>query len=208
MPILRVPPPTPAAERLVRYIVGFGVGIGVGLAPFLGQMDIPLFSPLLELYPVSLRPTLIPLSAFLMGVVAVAVEFYGWAKPSRASHRAAFKRTLQFTLIALVLLCIGYFFLVVTVPVPAVDGSIAFVVGASRKSSCPCPSELSDGDCIKWLSFDPSAVAGCWGDFGVRLSQLLLSLSYLLVTGGFGALVGLMLLRKNTPALPGARGGA
>src|SRR4051812_25046827 len=69
-------PPTPLAKRFVRSVLGFGVGVGLGLAPFLGKLGVPGFSALLSLFPEALSAFLIPVSAFLMGMLAAVTQFY------------------------------------------------------------------------------------------------------------------------------------
>lgn len=193
-------PPTWLAGRFVQYVAGFGVSVGVGLAPLLGRLDVPLFEPLLRLYPPGLQNTLIPLSSFLMGVIALALQFYAGYRQTKTWRRRMFTRVLWGLVLAFLLLCCGYFFLVVTIPVPAVDDSASFVIGYARAETCPCPPELSDAECIKALSFDPSRIQTCWGDSRVRASHLLLSLLYLLVMGGFASLIALLLLGDGPPA--------
>src|ERR1051325_9348800 len=67
--------PTQLIKDWVYYVVGFGAAVGIGLAVWLGKAGVPLFSPLLDIIPNELRPTLIPLSSTLMGVVAVVVQY-------------------------------------------------------------------------------------------------------------------------------------
>src|SRR5882724_5196164 len=90
-------PPTRTAKKFVRYMVGFGVSVAVGLAPYLGTLHVPLFSSLLDLIPEPIRGTVIPLSAALMGVVAVIVEWYGWERQDLAWFKTIFIRCLVLT---------------------------------------------------------------------------------------------------------------
>ena len=202
MPVKRdpkAPPlPTPIARRLVRYVVGFGIAVGVGMAPFLGW--IPGSGSLLQLFPPNMRGTLIPLSVFLMGIVAVAVQFYS----AEAISRAALRRRFSFALAAL--LCGLFFFLglyavfVETVSISKGDvmKTTAVVTGTDpRTPACECPEKLSDAECITSLSLNPVAIESCWGR-SLRLVRFSLSLSYLLLTGGFGAFVGLLILQEES----------
>lgn len=75
-------PPTALTRVWVRSLIGFSVGVAVGLAPYLGVTGVPLFTPLLELIPSTARHTTIPLSAALMGLVAMWVQWYGADKLS------------------------------------------------------------------------------------------------------------------------------
>ncbi len=176
--------------------MGFGVGVAIGLAPYLGAIDLPLFAPLLDLIPESVRHTAIPLSAALMGVLAVAVQWYAGDKlPARRLGRW-FRRSLVWALASFLALLVVHTMLVVVVPVLGGEKSVSFVVGFTRPQRAPCGPEVSDSECIKLLSLNPSGVTSFWGDRQVRLAGLILVLSYLAFTASFGALVGTLLLRN------------
>lgn len=189
-----IQPPTPLSRKLVRYVVGFGVGIGVGLAPYLGLIDVPPFKSLLTMIPGSIQDAAIPLSAALMGAVAVVVQWYGGERVSRAWLRTMFARTLVAAALSFILLTVVYNRVVVTIPMG--DGAVSFVVGFVRPDKPPCPKEVSDAQCIKMVTLDPAEIAAFWGDRQIRLAKLSLTFSYLLFTGSFGALVGLVVLRE------------
>lgn len=189
-------PPTPLAKQFVRYILGFGVGVAIGLAPYLGEINVPLFRPLLSLIPESLRNVVLPLSAALMGVIAVAVQWYGSDRLSRRSLRVAFRNAILSTILAFISLVVVYIFGVSTVPILAGQDSVSFVVGFQRPDGGSCEG-LSDSECIKRLSFDESAIESYWGDRQVRFSKLALTLTYLLFTSCFGVLVGLVVLKRR-----------
>ena len=191
----KLSPPTPLAQRYVRYVVGFGVAVGVGLAPFLGK--VPGLDVLARLFPPELKSTLIPFSAFLMGLIAVAIQYY-----SRESiSRPALKRRFTFSLIALVvglfLLLTLYSFLVVQFPIEGGSSSVPVIVATSRTPECECKTS-NDLECLMEVSISPRAVEHCWGSRALKMSRLALSFSYLLVTGGFGALIGLLLLQEES----------
>jgi hypothetical protein len=88
-------------------------------------------------------------------------------------------------------------FVVVRMDVPAVKSTVSFLVGFSRPKTAPCPARISNATCIKTLTFDRTKIVDFWGESGVRLAGLSLLGSYFLVTGAFGTLVGLLLLREN-----------
>jgi hypothetical protein len=202
-------PPTPLAKKLVRYILGFGVGVSVGLAPYLGLLNIPFFKPLLSLIPESIQDTVIPLSAAMMGTVAVVTEFYGGEHVTRAKLRRLFKRTLLIVIVTLVILMGIHIFSVVTVPILGGKESVSFIVGFRRPVKAPCTAEISDAECIKYLTLDISEVESFWGDGQVRLAKGLLILSYLSLTSSFGAIIGLIVLRdkikSNMPPRPSSK---
>jgi hypothetical protein len=190
-----VPLPTALSKRLVRYVLGFGVGISIGLAPYLGLLRVPLFAPLLNLIPDSIQNTIIPLSAAFMGTLAVAIQWYANENIVRSSFRRLFRITMWVVVASFILLLVLHTFVVVSVPILGGQDSITFVVGFNRPQKPPCTSEVSDSECIKRITLDPSAVASFWGDRQVRLASISLMFSYLAFTGSFGALIGLMLLR-------------
>jgi hypothetical protein len=190
-------PPTRLSRTWVRYLLGFTVGVGVGLAPYLGILKVPLFAPLLGLIPDSLQDTLIPLSASLMGVIAVVVQWYGGERLSRRWLSKTFVKTLFVTGAAFLLLTVLQTTVVVRVPILGGDDAVSFLVGFVRPVKPPCTEEISDAECIKHISLSTSAVESFWGDGQIRLARISLMLSYMLFTGSFGALIGLIILRDR-----------
>ena len=201
-----LPPPPPLAQRFVRYLLGFGVSVAVGLAPYLGKLDIPLFTPLLSIIPETLHNPLLPLSAALMGVLAVVVQWYGDERHSKKWLEHTFRRCLQTLGVSFLALLVVHTTAVVPVPILGGKEHVAFMVGFVRPERPPCPAGVSDARCIMLLTLDPSRVESFWGDGQVRIARLALMLSYLAFTGGFGALVGLLLLKgAQTKAVPDAK---
>lgn len=196
-PERRPRPPTPLSRKLVRYIVGFGVGVGVGLAPYLGLLDVWGFKALLTLIPDAIQSTAIPLSAAMMGTIAVVVQWYGGERLTRKRLGKWFARTLATAAASFVLLTIVHSLVVATVPMKG--GRLAsFVVGFTKPpDKPPCLPDDSDAQCIKRLTFDPAIIESYWGGGRIRLARLSLIFSYLLFTGSFGALVGLVVLRER-----------
>lgn len=189
-------PPTKLAKQFVRYLVGFGVGVAIGLAPYLGKLDVPLFTPLLTLIPITIQDTVLPLSAALMGIIAVIVEWYGRERLAKRTLRKIFIRSLVLVLGAFLVLLVVHTLLVVRVPVDGGEDAVSFLVGFERPIRPPCAADVSDTECIKLLTFDPSRISAFWGDKAIRISKLTLMLSYLFFTGMFGYLVGILLLRS------------
>jgi hypothetical protein len=189
-------PPTPLARQLVRYILGFGIGVSLGLAPYFGEANMALFKPM-RLIPDSLRDSVLPLSAALMGIIALIVQWYGSQRLSQEWFKRVFKRAALFAVTSLVAFIVIHAFLVTTVPILAGRDSVSFAVGLSRPEGKPCQG-LSDAECIKILSFDETAIASYWGDRQIQLSKLVLTLSYLSFTSSFGMLVGLIVLRRSS----------
>jgi hypothetical protein len=183
---------------LVRFILGFGVGIGVGLAPYLGKLRIPFFAPLLSLIPDSLQDTIIPLSAALMGIIAVVTQWYGGERNSRKWFQKVFTRTLVALLLTFVALTVIHSLTVVRVPILGGKDTVSFLVGFTRPMKPPCTEDTSDSECIKRLTFDTTKIESFWGDRQVRIAKLALIFPYLSFMTEFGLLVGLILLRDET----------
>jgi hypothetical protein len=79
---------------------------------------------------------------------------------------------------------------------------------ASRLPGCGCvgpESKTNDRACIKQLSLGEDALASCWG--GASLQRRELSLTYLLLIGGFAWLVGLLRRRQRRTAAGAVRAG-
>jgi hypothetical protein len=194
-------PPTGLARLFVRYLVGFSVGVAIGLAPFLGVLPVPGFRALLDLFPQQLKDDLIPLSAFLLGVVVVAVQFYAGEALSRPRLKRLFRLALIGILAGFFLFVVIHRWFVVTVPFGD-DRHAAFAVSWQRSERCDCNASegkeyLDDQECIRQLSFDPAGVEHCWGSGRLRFVTTALTLPYLVLTSGLGLLVGLLLLQRE-----------
>lgn len=198
-------PPTPLAQKLVRYILGFGVGVGIGLAPYLGLLNLPLFKPLLALIPESIQNTVIPLSSALMGTVAVVVEYYGGEHVTRAGLRRLFKRTLFTAGGTFIILIILHTWVVVTIPILGGKEWVSVVVGFTRPIKAPCPADISDAACVELLTLDITEIESFWGDRQIRVAKGLLIVTYLAFTGSFGAIIGLTLIRDKVKSQSASR---
>lgn len=193
-----IQPTTKQSRRFVRYSLGFGVGVGVGLAPLLGAVAIPGFQALLSLFPWTLVDFLIPLSSFMMGTMAVVVQYRsGSRRIVAATYERAFKRTLGVIVVSLLLLVVLYFATVARLPIDGGRDTIAVVTGVARVPTCACPDDYSRLQCLEEITLRPAAVESCWGSAQVAVSSAVLSLLYLFLMGGFGALIGIMMLRPQ-----------
>lgn len=189
-------PPTPLGRKFVRYLVGFGVGIGIGLAPYLGLLEVPLFKSLLSLIPIYIQDRVIPLSAALMGTLAVVIQWYGSERMSRKWLRKMFARTLVMAVSTFILLTVIHELVVRDLSIG--NGEVlSFVVGFSRPDKPPCTAGVSDSECLKLVTINPTAIEAFWGEGQVRAARLSLIFSYLLFTGSFGMLVGLTILKEG-----------
>jgi hypothetical protein len=184
----------PEVRRFVIYVGGFSVVVGVGLAPFLGKVKVKGFAPLLELFPLQLRSVLIPLSTFLMSLIAAGVQFNAGERVAARRIRRLFRGGLVAMVLGLLLFTALYFEFV-RFPSFGGAGFVAVIVSASRNPGCGCPQGIGDEACIQLLSVAPEAIASCWGGPSLRHRELELGVAYLCLTGGFACLVGLLVLR-------------
>jgi TIR domain-containing protein len=191
----RIRLPSTLAGRYVRYILGFGVGVGVGMAPFLGKYKIPLFEPLLGLFPEESKVSLIPTSAFLMGLVAVAIQFYSGEEIQQGIIGRRFRIGFPLVILALAALYALYNSRVLQINDPKTGSYVPYILGWSRLPKgqvCTCISEESDLECAYALGLD---LRRCWPS--IPQVQMSLHLLYLTLTGGFGTLIGLLLLQEE-----------
>lgn len=185
----------PLANAWVRYLLGFSISVGVGLAPYLGKIKVPLFTPLLALIPLSIQNIAIPLATAFMGVIAVVVQWNRKATP-KTWHFAA---TLSGAILSLLILTGIEMTAVAHIQVPAVGDNVSFAVGFANPSKPPCEN-MGREQCIATkLCFDETEIASYYGDPQVNLTKLLLILSYVSFMSLFGLLVGLLLLRESSP---------
>ncbi len=192
-----LPQPPRLASKFVRYLLAFGVSVAVGLAPYLGRVNVPLFSPLLKLIPTSIQDTAIPLSSALMGIVAVLVQWYGSDRLTKRVLDKLFGMVIGFTLIAFLILFVVHTEVVVKVPIRGGKDFVTFLVGFSYYQKAPC-EQMGRAQCIKdALGFDDSKIASYWGDDSINNAKLALIFSYLIFTSGFGSLVGLLVVRDE-----------
>lgn len=207
------PPPTaekktigkvpPLAATWVQYLLGFGVSIAVGLAPYLGKIHVPLFQPMLSFIPLSLQDVAIPVSSAAMGLVAVAVQWFGSERLSTTWLRAKFRQAVFLCVLTLAALTAIEILAIVRVDVPAVHDHVSFATGFSYPNDPPCEGLGREG-CIHKLSLDESKINPFFGELGVNLTKLLLVLTYTVFMSTFGCLVGLAVLkgRLDTAPLP------
>jgi len=191
------PTPTPTPQDtedakdghpLRRYLFGLGVSGAVGSAPLLGLLKAPGFVSLLALIPEESKIPLISASASLMGLVAVAVQFYGGEKIDRKFLRKYFPILVVVILASLIALIVLYHSVV-----PIGTSNVRVFIGWSRLPGCECEGP-DNSKCVADLVQD---LQTCWSDSSIGWVKNLYYLSYLLGTGGFGALIGLLVLQRT-----------
>lgn len=187
----------PLASRLIRYILGFTVSVGIGLAPYLGRLDVPFFTPLLALIPKTIQNIAIPLSSALMGIVAVVIQWYGFNRVTQNWSHKIFKRTLIITLTTLLFLIIIHPFIVVTLQVGPEGKDVSYIVGFTRPDKSPCNGGISAAKCVENLTLSPPLIESHWGDQQIAIATLSLLLPYLGFMSSFGMLIGCLLLEES-----------
>jgi hypothetical protein len=192
------PPPAPVA-RWVRYLLAFGISVAVGLAPLLGRLRVPLFSPLLDLIPDDLGHTLIPVTSALMGLAAVLVQWYSGEDLDRATRRKALMRSIGIAFVGVVTFYALTIFVVKHVDYGAAGNRKegTFVVGFVRPYRQPCEAGVSDEMCIEYQSFNQAKIKAFWGDTNINLAELALSAAYLTFMLGFASAVGVVMHRRG-----------
>jgi hypothetical protein len=181
------------ASDWVRYLLGFSISIAVGLAPYLGLVGVPLFTPLLSLIPHSVQTTAIPISIASMGIIAVFVQ---WRKRDPASP-IEFRLAAALAVITLIVFLALQMLAVVHIEVPAANQTISFAVGLGSPGRPPCEG-LSREACIaQRLGFNEAVINGYFGDTRTSLTKLALVLAYIAFMSSFGWMVGLLLLRER-----------
>jgi len=189
----------------VRLVLGFSVSVAVGLAPYLGKLKVPLFTPMLSMIPDSVQGVAVPLSAASMGIVAVLVQWYGSQHLHRKWLQTTFARTVGVCIVALILLAGIEMIAVVRVDVPAVNGTVSFAIGPSHPHTSPC-ADLSRADCIKHkLSLDEARIESYFGEGQANATKLALVLVYTIFMSSFGVMVGLMMLSRRPLEIRGKR---
>jgi hypothetical protein len=178
-----------------RALLGIGVSIPVALAPLLGRLDVPLFTPLLGLIPDDIQEFAITISAAAMSLVAASVEIRAVSRSSSVVLQRKVTRTLLYAGICLAGLGIAYALLVTRVPY-AGDKSAAFVTGFVHHNTSPCV-DMSAEECIRFLTFDDGRIKSHFGEQQVRLANVLLVSFYTLFFALFGNLIGLVIALQN-----------
>lgn len=194
----KAPPLSLMPRRFVHHVLNFFVGLGVGLSPFLGNKNVPFFRALISVMPFQITSKLITLSAFIMGIIVVAVQFYSAERISRLLLR----RLFGISLIALIIGFILFYHLreeyTLDVERGQSDRTVTVLVSSTPREDCPCPDVKHDPEgCIQRLSFNKSAIARCWDHREIRKRGELLGFSYLILTSGVGVLIGFLLLQEE-----------
>ncbi len=191
-----LPSPPAKTAKWLKYFLSFGVTVVVGLAPYLGKFHVPLFSPLLSFIPVYEQNSALILSSAAMGLVAVAVQWYGTESLTKKKMKRWFLVAMAASVgTFLALIAIHSF---VTVPVELLTKETMYVVvGFEQPPRPPCEG-LGDSDCIRLkLTLNPAAIETHYGQRRVRMASTELVLAYLAFTSSFAWLVALVVFKDG-----------
>lgn len=179
----------------LRYFFEFTVGVGVGLAPFLGLKKVPGFVAVIEIYPIDLREWLVPLSAIMMGMIAVIVQWFSSNKPAKKSLTRLFVGSVAAFFLSLTLLAlVVYPFVVTRIEKFAVVTGSLDVPRQPPGSRCTCTEGQPADQCLADITLNPINVRSCFGTKPVAIATLELAALYLMLTGSFAAAVALVVL--------------
>jgi len=198
--------PRGIVSRFAHLILGCGVAVALYLAPFLGAQQIPAFQPLVSIFSEDDRGLLIPTSSILVGLIALAIQFYAGETISRRKIRRIFGFLIVSLCLGLLILPLVHVRQVKKFKNPQLGTVEGVVIGWRRLSDCSCTSR-SNQDCLGEILLD---VEQCWDADSIFSVKATLFLLYLLGVQGFAGLAGLIALqrahiarrRKPRPAAP------
>jgi hypothetical protein len=182
----------------VRTLIALTASLAVGLAPFLGTMKVPLFTPLLSVIPTQLQGEAIAISSAAMTLVAIYVQWLG--KTGIAQRRLAilFRRVGLCAIVALVGLILVSNRLVVRVPYLGGQHTATFLKGIRRPKPDICAG-ISIESCIAYpLTFNDARITDYWGDGQMYLARVIFLLAYTTCLCLFAGLLGLLVLRLDS----------
>jgi hypothetical protein len=182
----------------LRYVLGFSVSVAVGLAPYLGKVKVPLFTPMLSLIPESLQDIALPLSSASMGIVAVVVQWYASQKLGPMQTHRLFVRIATACVMTLLVFSAIEVLCVVRIEVPAVDGTVTFAIGPIHPHKPPC-EKGSRAECItqKLKTLNETKIESYFGEVQGNVAKLLLVIAYTAFMSLFGTMVGLTVLTRT-----------
>lgn len=177
--------PPPRWRNLIHW-VGKVMGLCLAAAPLLLASLIP--------FPIARA---IPVSAVGLGVLAAALSSFA---AERGSTRVV-RRRLRYSLVAVVAGLISVFVLKESFTMPVRVGSTWINVligpGAPREPLAGCPCEKLEAECFRRHPH-VDRVKACWGD--LALGRVLFDSAYLILTVGWGGVIGLIGMPRRAPA--------
>jgi len=195
---------TPIQKNYLRYILAYTVTLGVGLAPLLGKIRVPGFSPIAEVFPVNLQRGVLPFATFLMAIPVIAVHFFSRDRIHLPTLNVLFAIVGPIVIVLPFLLYFLYSSYVVQVDFDGGRGFAAYVVGEQMLPDCPC-GKLDIVRCIaEVITANPSAVTACYRRQEINARSSALAIVYLLLMLSLGTLIGLLILKERRQQSPAA----
>jgi hypothetical protein len=192
-----LPAPPAATRRWAAALLALAVTVPLSMAPLLGSLKIPGFQALLSLFPHSLQQTALPLASVAMALVAVSVQFFSRDSFSGRKLTRAFTGLVSLLFVLLLVLAWRHNQSVVRIEVGQEGEHAAYVVAAQRRADCPCPANSGDAHCIMRIGLDASRLPLCWPERDIRQNGFVLTLLYVMLMSGLGALVGLLVMVRT-----------
>lgn len=199
-------PRVPAlTKRWARLLLSLAVTLPISLAPYLGKLRIPLFKPLLDLFPQTIADVAIMFSTAAMSIVAAYVQFHGSDRTPLADIDAKFRIATRYCIALLSLMLILYFVTVTRVPYRGGADKVSFVTGFTGSRDPDC-ARMSSAQCILSVThFDEANIDWSFGEKQIRLAQALLVIVYVGFMSTFAYLVALIVLRESAAGAAPAR---
>jgi hypothetical protein len=197
---------TSSQKTYLHYILAYTVTLGIGLAPVLGKVRVPLFSPIAEVFPANLQRGLVPFATFLMAIPVICVHFYSRDRIRIPSLDRLFKIVVPAVIVLPLLLFYLYSSWVVQVDFEGGRQSAAYVVGEQMLPDCPCVIHKLDlAACVaELISANPAAVTACYPRRETNARRAGLAIVYLLLMFGLGTLIALVILKETQRQRPSA----
>lgn len=187
---------TPIQKTYTRYILAYTVTLGVALAPLLGKIRVPGFSPIADVFPANLQRGVVPFASFLMALPVICVHFFSRDRVRISVINRLFAIVIPAVIVLPFLLYFLYSNYVVQVDFEGGRGSGAYVVGERMLPDCPC-GKLDIARCIaEVLTANPAAVTACYDRREINARRTALAIVYLLLMLGFGTLIALVILKE------------
>lgn len=195
----------PLTRLWTRLLLSLTVTVSVGLAPYIGKLRVPLFAPLLDLFPLSIREVAIIFATAAMSIVAVYVQFRGSDNIPVRNIRAKFSVAITVAIGLLAVLLILNLKTVTRVPFEGGAATASFVTGYSDSKYPPCAGK-SKAECIRDVTgFDLPRIEKAFDEHEIRSAELFLIISYVGFMSTLAYLAALTILNVAAGQRRGAR---
>jgi hypothetical protein len=190
----------PDRTKLLRRVLhSVSVSGPVGLLPYLGKLDFPVLKQLVELYPESIANVAILFSSATMSAVAAYVQFHRSDRITLENINQSFRFGIRCFAVALVLLLIMYFWTVTPVHYNfnGEARTTSFVTGFTGTDATQCAGRSREDCILHEAQLNEAHIASFFGEWQIRLANILVVGIYIVFTASFGYLQGLRVLRTS-----------